>query len=437
MDPKILLYFKKLLVKLKLDTPVTHKTSKGGAIDTFILNDSLQRLLSYCENKDWKGYDPYDGLNTPWRKVLPLKGKISRILLIQFLKRFPLNVRKLFLIKEDYNPKGLGLCLSAAARLYEHCGEEGYKKLAYRFIDLLFKRQSRGYSGMCWGYNFDWQSKAFFLPKYTPTVVATSFVANAFWDAYEVFKEEQFLKIAHSSCDFICRDLNRTYEGEKFCFSYSPLDKTTIHNANILGAHLLARTASFTGKDELKNTAHNSIKFVVDHQNPDGSWYYGTKPQHQWIDNFHTGFVLECLFDYINFTSKFELRSNLKRGLKFYRDNFFLADGTPKYYHDRIYPVDIHSCAQSIITLVKLAPVSGQNQELAEKVALWTLSNIQNLQGYFYFQKKRFFTNRTAYMRWSQAWMLKALVTLLTAQEEFDEKVLIDRSATRSMLLSS
>jgi rhamnogalacturonyl hydrolase YesR len=331
------------------------------------------------------------------------------------------------LIKEDYNPKGLGLCLSVVARLYKHTGEEKYKKLAYRLIDLLFKRQSRGYSGMCWGYNFDWQSKAFFLPKYTPTVVATSFIASALLDAYEIFKEKQFLKIAQSSCDFVCRDLNRTFEGENFCFSYSPLDQTTIHNANILGAHLLARTASFTGEDELKKTAFNSIKFVIDHQNPDGSWYYGTKPYHKWIDNFHTGFVLECLFDYINFTSKFELRSNLRKGLRFYQENFFLADGTPKYYHDRIYPIDIHSCAQSIITLVRLGSAGKQNRELVDRLALWTLTNMQDLQGYFYFQKKRFFTNKIAYIRWSQAWMLKALVTLLTEQEGLSQKISVDQ----------
>jgi hypothetical protein len=410
------------------------KFTKGGFINISILNDSLDRLLSYCENKDWKGYDPYDGLNTSWRKVLPIKGKILRILIVQFLKRSPLNLRKFFLIKEDYNPKGLGLCLSAVARLYQHCGEERCKKLAYQFIDLLFKRQSKGYSGMCWGYNFDWQSKAFFLHRYTPTVVATSFVACAFLDAYQAFKEEQFLKIAQSSCNFICGDLNRTFEKDTFCFSYSPLDKTTIHNANILGAHLLARIASFTEENELKKIAAKSIKFVIDHQNPDGSWYYGTKPHHRWIDNFHTGFVLESLFDYINFNSEFELRSNLKMGLQFYRNNFFLPDGTPKYYHDRVYPVNIHSCAQSIITLVKLSSVNEQNQELAEKVALWTLANMQDSQGYFYFQKKRFFTNKIAYMRWSQAWMLKALVTLLTTHKGFNEKMSGVRVAEPSRL---
>ena len=176
---------------------------------------------------------------------------------------------------------------------------------------------------------------------------------------------------------------------------------------------------------------------MIDHQNPDGSWYYGTQTHHRWVDNFHTGFVLECLFDYINFSSKFELRSNLKKGLEFYQDNFFLADGTPKYYHDRIYPIDIHSCAQSIITLVKLDSVSEQNQELKDKVALWTLENMQDSDGYFYFQKKRFFTNKIVYMRWSQAWMLKALVTLLISQKEFTEKTSKDRVGTSHILSTS
>lgn len=360
-----------------------------------------------------------------------------RILLIQFLKRSPLNLRKLLFIKEDHNPKGLGLFLSAMTRLYTHCGDERYKKLAYRFIDLLWDKQSPGYSGACWGYNFDWQSKAFFLPQYTPTVVATSFVANAFLDAYQAFKEERFLRIARSSCDFVCHDLNRTYENESFCFSYSPLDKTIIHNANILGAHLLARTASFTGDDELEKTAGDSMKFVIDHQNSDGSWYYGTQAYHRWIDNFHTGFVLESLFHYINFTSQHELRSKLVRGLKFYRENFFLSDGTPKYYHNRIYPIDIHSCAQSIITLVELGSVSEQNQPLAEKVALWTLANMRDSKGYFYFQKRILLTDRIAYMRWSQAWMLKALVTLLIAQTGLNDKTFIDEVATRHFLLTS
>jgi hypothetical protein len=348
-------------------------------------------------------------------------------LFIQFLKRSPLNLRKPLLIPEGHNPKGLGLFLSAIARLYDHYGEERYKTLAYGLIDMLLEKKSMGYSGIGWGYNFDWQSRSFFLPRYTPTVVATSFIANAFLDAYQVFKEERFLETVRSSCDFICRDLYRTRGKESFCFGYSPLDKTTIHNANILGAHLLARTASFTGEDELNKTAYDSIKFVIDHQNSDGSWYYGTQAHHRWIDNFHTGFVLESLFDYIDFTSELKLKSNLVRGLEFYRDNFFLSDGTPKYYHDRIYPIDIHSCAQSIITLVKLGSVSEQNQPLAEKVARWTLANMQDSKGYFYFQKSGWLTNRVAYMRWSQAWMLKALVTLSTASREVNDEIIVDK----------
>jgi hypothetical protein len=345
-----------------------------------------------------------------------------RISFIQFFKRSPINLRKLFLIKKDYNPKALGLFLSAMVKLHKVSGDEKFKRLCYHLVDLLLKNKSRDYSGACWGYNFDWQSKAFFLPKFTPTVVATSFIANAFLDAYETLGEEEFLRIARSGCDFVLNDLNRTYRQEAFCFSYSPLDRSIIHNANILGAHLLSRVAFYTGEEDLRRIAASSLDFVIHHQNSDGSWFYGKKPHHRWIDNFHTGFVLDCLLDYINLSFRFDLLPNLESGVKFYLDNLFLSDGTPKYYHNQIFPVDVHSCAQSIITLTRLSSFNHKAGELKSKVLFWTLSNMQDPKGYFYFQKKRFFTNRISYMRWSQAWMLKALAFVLADQKESSRK---------------
>ncbi|UCB52158.1 MAG: delta-aminolevulinic acid dehydratase [Candidatus Zixiibacteriota bacterium] len=385
-------------------------------MSTADVKESLDRLLRYCEMENWKGFDPYDGLNTPCASVLSPAGKIGRILLIQFFKRSPINLRSLFLIRKDYNPKALGLFLSAVVKLYGLSGDERHKRLSYRFIDHLVKHKSRDCYGACWGYNFDWQSRSFFLPKFTPTVVTTSFVANAFLDAYQVFGEERFLEVARSSCGFMLNNLNRVYRKEALCFSYSPLDRSIIHNANILGARLLSRVARVTGEEKLKGFASDSIDFVVRHQNPDGSWYYGEDSHQRWIDNFHTGFVLDCLYDCIDLIPRFDLLPNLEKGLKFYADNLFLPDGTSKYYYDRVFPIDIHSCAQSIITLTKFSSSGDRIKQLKDKVVTWTLNNMQDSDGYFYFQKRRLFTNRIAYMRWSQAWMLKALTSVLAAE---------------------
>ena len=369
-------------------------------------------------------------MNASWAGVLSPAGKFGRILLTQLFKRSPFNLRKLALIRRDYNPKALGLFLSATVKLYRLSGDERYKRLSYQFIDHLVKHKRRDYYGASWGYNFDWQSRSFFLPRFTPTVVVTSFVANAFLDAHEILGEDRFLDVACSSCDFVLDHLNRAYRKEGLCFNYSPLDRSIIHNANILGAHLLSRVAHLTGEEKLKGFASDSVDFVVKHQNPDGSWYYGEGSHQRWIDNFHTGFVLDCLCDCIDLIPRFDLLPNLEKGLKFYVDNFFFSDGTPKYYYDQVFPIDIHSCAQSIITLTKFSGSADRIKQLKDKVVSWTLSNMQDSSGHFYFQKRRLFTNRIAYMRWSQAWMLKALTSVLAVEAEeatrtsFDEKTI-------------
>jgi hypothetical protein len=382
------------------------------------VKEPLDRLLRYCEAENWRGFDPYDGLSAPWAGIVSPAGKIGRTLLIQLFKRSPVNLRPLSLVKKDYNPKALGLFVSATSRLHALTGDHKYKLLSYRFINRLVKHKSRDCYGACWGYNFDWQSRSFFLPKFTPTVVATSFVANAFLDAYQIFGEDRFLEVARSSCGFVLNDLNRTCDGETVCFSYSPLDRSVIHNANVLGAQLLSRVGQLAGDAKLKSTASGSVDFVVRHQNSNGSWYYGDNSRHHWIDNFHTGYVLDCLYDCIDLIPRFDLLPNLEKGLKFYADSFFLPDGTPKYYHDRVFPIDIHSCAQSIITLTKFSSSGERIRRLRDKVLTWTLNNMLDSDGYFYFQKRRLLTNRIAYMRWSQAWMLKALTTVLHAETE-------------------
>ena len=123
---------------------------------------------------------------------------------------------------------------------------------------------------------------------------------------------------------------------------------------------------------------------------------------------------------------RFDLLPNLEKGLKFYVDHFFLPDGTPKYYHDQVFPIDVHSCAQSIITLTKFSASGDRISRLRDKVLTWTLSNMQDSRGHFYFQKRRLFANRIAYMRWSQAWMLKALACALAAELQAKDKNSMD-----------
>jgi len=383
------------------------------------LEKSFLKLKTYCESENFKGWDPYDGLNSKLFQATPLKkSALARLILIQTFKRSPINLRPLFRISKQYNAKGIALFLTGYCNLYK-VAQEGNKVfgtseqliiIINKLATLLMSLQSKGYSGACWGYNFDWQARKLFLfPKDTPTVVATSFAVTALLEAYKITKKEKYKKIAISAGEFVLNDLHRTKKEKGFLFSYSPLEgNDTVYNASLLGSKTLALCYHYTGKEEYKITAKASVKACVNAQNKDGSWIYGELPIQNWIDSFHSGYNLEALAYYQKYTGDDSFQKEIDRGLEFYLNNFFLNDGTPKYYHNKIYPIDIHCPGQLPVTLSVLGKVKSQ-KELIDKVTLWTIKNMQDSKGYFYYQLKKGISSKIPYMRWSQAFMFYAL----------------------------
>jgi rhamnogalacturonyl hydrolase YesR len=373
---------------------------------------SFSSLRSFSEKKDFAGWDPYDGLNSRLFQSLPLvrDSRFCRLAWIQFFKKSPINFRRIAGVPEQHNAKGLGLFLTGYAQLYRADPRPEYVEHVYYLADKILTISSKGYSGYCWGYNFDWQARAFFQPKWTPTVVATSFVSDALLTAYDVVPEQRWLDAAVSSTQFVLKDLNRTYDESNgsYAFSYSPLDKTRVFNASLLGGRLLGRVFAYTKEDILRQEARKVMQYACNHQRPDGAWAYGTLPYHQWVDNFHTGFNLECLHQYQQYTGDSSFQPFIEKGFRYYLDNFFTEDGISKYYDKEIYPVDIHSPAQLIATLYKLNRID-EHRDLVEKVLNWTINNMQSRKGYFFYQKKRFLSSHICYMRWAQAWMFYAL----------------------------
>jgi hypothetical protein len=378
--------------------------------------ESFKILRAYCEKENFRGWDPYDGLNSLLFQHIPVlpKKRLARLIWIQLFKKLPFNLRPFLGIKKGYNPKGLALFLSGYSNLSslgDHAGKsiEKINTLADRLISL----RTNGFSGSCWGYNFDWQSRAFFQPKFTPTIVATSYAANALMDAYEITHNERYLSEAVSSKEFIIHDLKRTYlDNGTFSFSYSPYDQTSVFNASLLGARLLGRIYYYTKENELKDLAKKVVGYCASFQNEDGSWYYSPLPFHKWIDNFHTGFNLECISDYAFYTGDDSFVSSFNKGMEYYLETFFDSQGRSKYYNNSTFPVDIHSPSQLIILLSK-AKLFDKNKELVDKVLNWTIKNMQSPKGYFYYQKTKLYTNRIPYMRWSQAWIFCALTYYL------------------------
>jgi len=387
-------------------------------MDTY--KDSFIKLKSYCESENYKGWDPYDGLNSKMFQAIPFlsKNRFFRLAWIQLFKRSPINFRKITFVKKGHNPKGLGLFLRGYCNLYIKDPKEEYlvqiKELSNRLINL----QTEGYSGACWGYNFDWQARAFFQPKGTPTVVATAFIAEALIESYKITKDKKYLEVVISTSFFILNDLNRTYNAKgNFSFSYSPIDKTQVFNASLLGAKLLCQVYEYTKEEKLLSEAEKAIKYVCDFQQTNGAWSYGTLLYHQWVDNFHTGYNLECIFTYQKISKDNQFSAYIELGLDYYINTFFTEEGIPKYYNNSMYPIDIHAPAQLIVTLQKLE-VLNQNIELVQRVLKWTICNMQSNKGYFYYQKNRLFNSKIPFMRWAQAWMFYAFTFYFLDQEE-------------------
>ncbi|NQU05358.1 MAG: delta-aminolevulinic acid dehydratase [Calditrichaeota bacterium] len=375
----------------------------------------IDRMCSYIEANNYAGYDPYDALNSPVLRALSCGRKYGRIAVIQLLKKLPVNLRPILGIRNDHNPKGIGLFLWGYAKLYKIEKKPEYLEQIDYLLSLLDRLQSRGYSGNCWGYNFDWQSRAFFVPKYTPTIVNSSFIGHALIDTYIITSNKKALELAIPIKDFILTDLNRHHENSAQCFSYTPLDHTWIHNANLLGASLLIRLHGYTSDEELKQNALAALDYAMKYQHPDGSWYYGEQRRQNWIDSFHTGFNLQSLWYFLQEGYAKEFESRFWKGVEFYVINHFLSDGTPKYYHNRTYPIDVHAPSQA---LVFFSLLGSKYSVLTQLIANWMLKNLYDRKGYFYYQKTKWYTNTIPYMRWSQAWAFHGLTTYMIANHD-------------------
>ncbi|HXM50997.1 MAG TPA: hypothetical protein VN956_24345 [Pyrinomonadaceae bacterium] len=393
------------------------------------LKSAHQDLWQWCREQGFAGYDPYDALNSRWFQATPLqRSRFARLAWTQFHKRSPINFRPLVRIPRERNAKGVALFALAALAEYRRSQTKEAEVEARELLDDLMWMRLKGFKGATWGYNFDWQSRSFFAPRGTPTVVPTAFAARALCEAAEVFAPEEYLPFARTICDFILNDLHRSEESEsEVCFSYSPLDQTRVFNASLLAGETLARVGRLAGEPSLCDWSIRAGRYVARRQRADGSWAYGGNDHQSWADSFHTAFVLASLsriIDAVGSEPGFaatgvldELDSTLRRGYEFWRERFFLADGWPKYYPDRLYPADAHSAASAIVTLVELRGRIPGTMILAEKIANWTLENLRDSSGFFHYQRRRFYSVNIPYMRWSQAWLAYALARLLEVRK--------------------
>jgi hypothetical protein len=377
------------------------------------LPQAIEALRGWIESRQFAGYEPFDLLNSPYLRGSWARKALPGILLIQAGKRFAgLRLRRLLKVPPSRNPKALGLCLSAYCDLAQlGCNVSAQ---AEWLKSELIRLRSPHESDFSWGYDWDYLSlRGSRLPAFSPNVIASYFCATSLLQMSEVFQDQEAREIAESTARFMVLRLNRSFESaDQVCFSYTPNDKTLIYNSSALAAVFLARI----GKTYL-SLARKAMVFLTEHQLPSGGWYYGQLRRQRWIDSFHTSYNVCALLDYQHLTGDRSFEAAMLRGHRYYQSTFFTAEGAPKYFHNQTFPIDIHPCSQAILHFAAFSSIDGEALDDAWRTFAWSMKNMRAPDGSFYYQRHRLYTNRTPYMRWGQAWMLRALAGLLRASK--------------------
>jgi len=369
------------------------------------------QLLGSIRVEQFAGYDPFDSLNSRLLQATPLyRSEWVRLVWLQLGKRSPLNLRPLLGVPKKRNPKGVGLFISGLLQDYRRTGEARYLQEARELAEWLLTQRSdaQEWTHSCWGYHFDWQARAFYVPAGKPNIITTCYVARGLHDLGQVIGDQALIDIALDSARFISANLYT--EADKRCFyAYIPGEKAFVHNASLWGAAWCAFAGQQLGDTGLVEQALRVARQSVSEQAADGSWVYGARHHHQFIDGFHTGYNLEALCLLRDALHTDEFNTCIAKGYRYYVKTFFEADGTAKYYNTSVYPIDMHSFAQAVLTLLK---VGGTPEDLAlcDKVVQRAIDLMYLPEkGQFIYQKTRWANNRINYTRWTQAWAYYSL----------------------------
>jgi len=372
---------------------------------------SVEDVERWVESHDYKAYDPGDG-DLSFLRYFTLNTHFLSRLLTAAVLRMPLHIRPWIGIPPHRSTKGMGYMGWGYVKLYALTGSEAHRRRAEFCFDWLIQNRSPGYLQYCWGNHFAFSTRAGTIPRYMPTIVWSSLIGLAFLEAYEVLGNPAYLEVAVSTAKWV-KNLPREKTKHGCCLSYVPFRQSSIHNSNMLGAALLARVAAHNSDDFAIELAKDAMRYSCVRQNADGGWFYGEASTYHWIDNFHTGYNLDCLKRYTDSTGDPEFEPNLRLGFQYFKNNFFEPGGRSKYYHDEAMPIDIQCCAQAIDTLAFFSEAEPEALRLACQVATWTINNMQAKDGHFWYRDLGWTKIRTPMFHWGQGTTFKALAHLL------------------------
>jgi hypothetical protein len=345
------------------------------------------------------------------------------------------SLRRLF-VKPDRFATADAQLLLAFLNLYGVTGQSPYLDKARQLGEDLLSYSIPGYSGYCWGYPFDWQNQRGMWRKNTPYITCTPYCFDAFLELYDVTGEPRYLKVAESIAEFVANDLRDTTAGsDAAAASYSPTDNSQVINASAYRAWVLLNAAVRFGRETWRDKAVANVNFVLQSQRSDGSWMYATDRYGQFIDHFHTCFVLKNLFKLNRLLESPGVAEGIRRGFDYYHRELFHGDGTPKSFviqpRTGIVRLEMYNFAEAISLGVLLRQDLPAAWTRACQLADLLCRNYQLPDGHFvtrvYVGGIR---HQFPFMRWPQSQLFLALTNLLRAIEGISAEALGSQAQT-------
>jgi hypothetical protein len=308
------------------------------------------------------------------------------------------------------------------AFLYEATGQTAHFERAIHFLEELEKSRCGGFEDYCWGYPFDWVTRGGTIPRETPLITTTPYAYEAFFRAYEIDPRSHWKEVLASIAQHAARDIKSFPTSERgSSSSYSPFDSGGVINAAAYRSFLLMSASQVLGRDDYHAIADRNLHFVLETQNTDGSWYYSTDGVRDFVDHFHTCFVLKALAKIDRLAPCRDTQEALEKGVAYYLCSLFDEEGLPKPFAKAprltVYKRELYDCAECINLCLLLSGRFPQLNNTLQTVVTAILKNWVKPDGSFRSRRLHFGWDNVPMHRWGQAQMFRSLAFYLISRQ--------------------
>ena len=304
------------------------------------------------------------------------------------------------------------------AFLYEATEDPVCLQKAIHFLDALEKSRCSQFNEYCWGYPFNWVWRGGTVKEQTPLITTTPYVYEAFLQVYELDPRGEWREILESiprHARFDIKDFEAS-ENSSSC-SYSPFGEGGVINAAAYRAFLLTSASLLFVNEDYRKTADKNLNFVLENQNADGSWYYAVDEVRDFVDHYHTCFVMKALAKVHALTAHEGCLKALSKGVSYYLDNLFDEDGLPKPFSKAprltVYKRELYDCAECINLCLLLRDRFPQLDKTLETVLEGFLNDWIKPDGSFRSRRLHLGWDNVPMHRWGQSQMFRSLAFYL------------------------